>query len=151
MALFFTTSSSSTVSRSQVHIAPIPSNSFLMAAIASSRERISDLGSCLVTRAGAVPSSSDLGGHSRPLPHQRLALGSALQILHVWRNGIKPCLTLVGMSVVTHSASWTASCKPMFQQPCPCDVCMALRWRFVSYGRCINANVIWSPSVNELS
>jgi hypothetical protein len=54
-------------SRSQVPIAPIPSISFLMAAIASSRERTSDLGSCLVARAGTVPSSSDLGGHSGTL------------------------------------------------------------------------------------
>ena len=124
-------------SRSQVPIAPIPSISFLMAAIASSRERTSDLGSCRVTRAGTVPSSSDLGGrsglqdpyhlgagqeqwmvHSRSLPHLQPASGSALyRFTAPGENGIKPCLTLVGIPVVTHSAPWTASCKTMLQQP----------------------------------
>jgi hypothetical protein len=30
-----------------------------------------------------------------------------------------------------------------------CDVCMALRWRFVFYGKCINAKNIWKDTFCE--
>ena len=46
-----------------------------MAAIASSRERTLDLGSCLAETAGTVPSSSDLGGRRQAQEPYHLGTG----------------------------------------------------------------------------